>query len=147
MKILRSLAIVALVVGAGTASAQNAQNGQGQGQGGGIRGVTRRTPAVVYGQTASQFFGAAGVPLNTPANNGAPAGQAQAPGAVQGLTVQRNTLRPGMTPNAPQVAGYPNRTYPAQTRPAGAVPTGANVRQPAASPTSRPATNAPAARR
>lgn len=30
----------------------------------GIRGVTRRMPTVVPGQTASQFFAAGGVPLN-----------------------------------------------------------------------------------
>ena len=30
----------------------------------GIRGVTRRTPTVVQGQMASQFFAAGGVPLN-----------------------------------------------------------------------------------
>lgn len=34
----------------------------------GVRGVTRRTPTVVYGQHAAQFFAAGGVPLNTPTN-------------------------------------------------------------------------------
>ena len=45
----------------------------------GIRGVTRRMPTVVPGQTASQFFAAGGVPLN-PVN---PA-LATIPGAPQG---------------------------------------------------------------
>jgi len=59
------IAIVCLFA-ASTASAQ------------GIRGVTRRTPTVVYGQNASQFFAAGGLPLN-PVN---PA-LANVPGASQ----------------------------------------------------------------
>lgn len=45
----------------------------------GIRGVTRRTPNLMAGQTASQFFAAGGLPLN-PVN---PA-LATMPGALQG---------------------------------------------------------------
>jgi len=52
----------------------------GSGWAQGIRGVTRRTPNLVAGQTASQFFAAGGLPLN-PVN---PA-LATVPGGLQGI--------------------------------------------------------------
>jgi hypothetical protein len=83
----------------------------------GIRGVTRRTPTVVYGQNASQFFAAGGVPLNAPTNVGSIPGSPQgAPGA--GLAQQGRPLPQGiaMQPGYPAgnavrlPAGHPSRT-------------------------------------
>ena len=66
----------------------------------GIRGVTRRTPTVVHGQTASQFFTAGGVPLNATTNVGPIPGSPQAGGAaVAGRTVRG--------PVSPNLAGRP----------------------------------------
>lgn len=70
------------------------------GQAAGIRGVTRRTPTVVYGQTASQFFAAGGLPLNAPTNVGTiPGSPANGGGALAG--------RPGTGAAAPNAAGRP----------------------------------------
>lgn len=71
----------------------------------GIRGVTRRMPTVVPGQTASQFFAAGGLPLN-PAN---PA-LATIPGAPQNtgagnrgfVSAPMPAIRPNTSPNAQQ---------------------------------------------
>ena len=81
----------------------------------GIRGVTRRTPTVVYGQGASQFFAAGGVPLNAPTNvggiPGSPQGANGAGLAQQGRPFPQGPVaQPGYaaTPNRLQ-AGIPSR--------------------------------------
>lgn len=83
----------------------------------GIRGVTRRTPTVVYGQNASQFFAAGGVPLNAPTNVGAIPGSPQgSPGAglaQQGRPVPQGVaMQPGHAAGAAArlQSGYPSRT-------------------------------------
>ena len=70
----------------------------------GIRGVTRRTPTVVQGQVASQFFAAGGVPLNpvNPALATVPgASQNSAPGNRGIATMAVPMARPGNVPTAP----------------------------------------------
>ena len=84
----------------------------------GIRGVTRRTPTVIHGQTASQFFAAGGVPLN-PVNpalaivpgasqNGAPANR-----GVASMPVPM--VRSGVPPTTPLSHRAAATVYPAAT--------------------------------
>jgi hypothetical protein len=91
----------------------------------GIRGVTRRTPTVVHGQTAAQFFAAGGVPLNTPTNVTTIPGAPNQAVAGRTVTVPANSLaaRPPVRPQYGQQQGV-------QPRP-----------QPAANPVPQPATN------
>jgi hypothetical protein len=87
----------------------------------GIRGVTRRTPTVVQGQVASQFFAAGGLPLN-PVNPGL----ATLPGSPQSgamgargfaMTPQPATRFPGAA-----TAAQPPRLAPLPIAPAAAYP-------------------------
>jgi hypothetical protein len=73
----------------------------------GIRGVTRRTPTVVHGQNASQFFAAGGVPLNAPTNVGGIPGSPQAANGA-GLAQQARPFPQGPVAQ-PGYAAAPNR--------------------------------------
>lgn len=92
----------------------------------GIRGVTRRTPTVVYGQNASQFFAAGGLPLN-PVN---PA-LANVPGASQNGAMSARGFVSTPVPSV-RPGGVPSPTMPAVGRPAPvAVPGGTGANGPA----------------
>ena len=87
----------------------------------GIRGVTRRTPTVVYGQNASQFFAAGGVPLNAPTNVGGIPGSPQGANGA-GLAQQRRPFpqgpvaQPGYAATPSRLpSGIPSRTTPAMS--------------------------------
>jgi hypothetical protein len=90
----------------------------------GIRGVTRRTPTVIQGQMASQFFAAGGVPLN-PVNPALATAPGVSPNSAQGNrgvaamtppmvrsgngpTVPLN--HPGSLPKRPSYSAYPAAT-------------------------------------
>lgn len=100
----------------------------------GIRGVTRRTPTVVYGQNASQFFAAGGLPLN-PVNPGL----ANVPGASQIAGMGTRGLVSSPVP-AIRAGGFPaSPTTPIQrpaaaTVPEGSTQTGASGAQTGPSP-------------
>ena len=70
----------------------------------GIRGVTRRTPTVIQGQMASQFFAAGGVPLN-PVNPALATVPGASPNSAQGnrgvAAMHVPMVRPGNGPTAP----------------------------------------------
>jgi hypothetical protein len=74
----------------------------------GIRGVTRRTPTVVYQQPPAQFFAAGGLRLVAPTNIAATPG---VPNAGAGVAA-RGTLR--SLPAAPTVARQQPTRQPAQ---------------------------------
>lgn len=92
----------------------------------GIRGVTRRTPTVIHGQTASQFFAAGGVPLNSvnPALAIVPGASPNSAPANRGIaSMPAPMIRPGVVPTTPllqrsAVPAYPAYpAYPASTVP------------------------------
>lgn len=85
----------------------------------GIRGVTRRTPTVVYGQQPAQFFAAGGLPLNAPTNIAAIPGSPNQRLAGQPAAIPANTLaaRPLQQPKNNQPAGVRPVAQPAASRP------------------------------
>jgi hypothetical protein len=90
----------------------------------GVRGVTRRTPTVVYGQHAAQFFAAGGVPLNAPTNAAAIPGAPNQNLAGRPASVPANTLAARPTPQPrpgqpAQPAGLQPGRQPATAAPAG----------------------------
>lgn len=95
----------------------------------GIRGVTRRTPTVVYGQNASQFFAAGGLPLN-PVNPGL----ANVPGAAQNAAMGTRGLVSSPVP-ALRTGGFPTSpTTPIQRPAAATVPGGSTLTGASAAP-------------
>lgn len=100
----------------------------------GIRGVTRRTPTVVYGQNASQFFAAGGLPLNpvNPALANVPgASQNGAMGGRGFVASPVPVARPGVVPGT--TLSPVGRPAPVAV-PGGSLPSG---------PASSPAANTP----
>ena len=76
----------------------------------GIRGVTRRTPTVIPGQTASQFFAAGGLPLNpvNPALANVPGASQNAGAGNRGFAAAPLPMvRPTIGASAPSVAHRP----------------------------------------
>ena len=84
----------------------------------GIRGVTRRTPTVIHGQTASQFFAAGGVTLNpvNPALAIVPGGSQNGAPANRGIvSMPVPMVRPGVSPTTPLSHRAATTVYPAAT--------------------------------
>ncbi len=90
----------------------------------GVGGVTRRTPMVVHGQRAAQFFAAGGVPLNAPTNVTTIPGSPNQNLVGRPAPVPANTLaaRPMSQPRPgqpAQAAGLQPGRQPVATTPAG----------------------------
>ena len=76
----------------------------------GIRGVTRRTPTVIQGQTASQFFAAGGLPLNpvNPALANVPGASQNGGGGIRGFAAAPQPMvQPAVGGSGPSVSHRP----------------------------------------
>ena len=89
----------------------------------GIRGVTRRTPTLVPGQAASQFFAAGGLTLN-PVNPALANVPGAAPGSAAGGRGLVGLPVPVVRPGQFQGPGFVQRPMPPMSQAGGRSPAG-----------------------